>query len=373
MNYCCKNKCKCPYPCFIPRPEIPELKTIALLELTGLGEEVYDIPLKKTFEYYFANSNQFKKFPIVNTNSSLKKTLELLDYYYIAGYRIFIGFSDSNILKGVLPWFNNHPKAIGISPDSTTSKLEMPKNIYRLTPPETNLIEEIESEFTEFFLSRRYIFYVYSVGEIDTESILELLLSEGSPVKDKIVPIPINPDSSNINDVQTIYKEKDYSPFRDVAIDYLIIGNQRENFIKLFLPSFIPVPTFDISLETFPWFYDDIHKSVWNNLYYSFQNINLSTSPLWRKAYNELPYYEFNTIALDVLQLNNTLKTKNNVEEISNYAFVQQFDKNKDTIYFSYSGFKYTFNLITKTEKWIPDSIYVKDPIFGTFYKSLSN
>jgi hypothetical protein len=57
------------------------LKTAALLELTGpLSNE--DIAAKKTFEYYWANkckySLPFNKFPIYNTEGSIKKKSSII-------------------------------------------------------------------------------------------------------------------------------------------------------------------------------------------------------------------------------------------------------------------------------------------------------
>jgi hypothetical protein len=64
--------------------------------------------------------------------------------------------------------------------------------------------------------------------------------------------------------------------------------------------------------------------------------------------------------------LNNFLKTKSELEELSSYSFVQEFNQNKDIIYFSYSSF------VWKNSNWTPDAIFIKDPIFGTLYETLS-
>ena len=114
----------------------PKLKTIALLELTSSPIEIPDNALAKTFKYYWDKkkypSLPFNPFPIANTFGLLEKTLELLDKYYTKGFRIFIGFNRSQILEGVLKWFDNHPDAIGISVNSSTSSLAIKKNIYRI-------------------------------------------------------------------------------------------------------------------------------------------------------------------------------------------------------------------------------------------------
>jgi hypothetical protein len=219
-------------------------------------------------------------------------------------------------------------------------------------------------KLTPYFSKRKNIFYVYSQGEEATEYVLAALLNPLSPIKNKIIPIPILPDSSNINDVMTIYKSKNYNPLTDATIEYLFLGNQRYDFINLFSPSFIPVPTFDISLNTFP-ILDDVQEILWNNLYYSYQNINISTSPIWRKGYNTLGGEKYSTVTLNSLQLNNILKNKTDTNELSNYAFVQQFNENKDIIYFSYSGY------VIKNKIWTPESVIINDPIFGYVFKGL--
>lgn len=364
-----KNKCCChciPNP--IPPPLPPnDLKTVALLELTNSSMSDYDNTLKTTFEYYFTNSEEFKSFPIIDTEGNLEKTLQLLDLYYGLGYRIFIGFDRSSILEKVKPWFDAHPKAIGISPNSTSPTLDIPKNIYRILPSSTKIGENVT--LSPYLVTRRKIYYVYSEGQTTSEFVLALLLSPISPIKNKIVPIPILSDSSNINNVKTIYLANNYNVLTDATIEFLFVKNQRENFINLFTPEFLPISTFDISGNSLP-LLNDSAKIVWNNFYYSYQNVNVSTSPLWRKGYEELGYYVYNKEAIDVLQLNNNLKKRKSLEELSNYAFVQQFDENKDAKYFSFSGLKFIYDEITKKEEWKPSSVFVKDPLMGTFYQA---
>jgi len=115
-----KSKCCC------------KLKTIGLLELTGPFSSL-DITLDKTFKYYWNKkkypSLPFKPFPIVNTVGLVSKNIELLDKYYAKGFRLFVGFSRSQIIEGVLSWFENHPDAIGISTRSNASFLAI-KKIY---------------------------------------------------------------------------------------------------------------------------------------------------------------------------------------------------------------------------------------------------
>ncbi len=368
MQDCCEHS-YCNTSCYPKPPPIPvvfkELKTIALLELTGIGTIIYDNSVKKTFEYYFTNnSKEFKTFPIVDTEGSVKKTLYFLDLYYNLGYRIFIGFNRSSMLNSVLSWFLQHPDATGMSLNSTSPTLSIPKNVYRLTPSDDNILASVE--VSPFLLSRNNIFYVYSQGEVATEYVLSALLSPLSPIKDKIVPIPILPDGSNMSDVQTQYTNKGATALTDSTIIYLFVENQRRQFIDLFTPSFTPIPTFNISINIFPEFIG-IQKTIWNQLFYAYQNINVSTSPLWRKGYETLGSQVYNSVSLNALQLNNYLKRKFDLNDMPNYAYMQEFNQNKDIIYFSYSDF------VWKNETWIPDAVFIKDPIFGVIYKTLND
>ncbi len=350
-----------PYPPYPPQPPVPPVntcKTIALLNLTGDGVISINTNLKLTFEYYFKFSNQFKKFPIIDDKSDIHYLLYLLNYYYTQGYRIFIGFTTSTTVAAVLPWFEAHPDAIGISTNSTSPTLDIPKNIYRILPNDTVILDSLETN--PFINSRRSIYYVYSDDEISALSIKAALESEyGSKVKS------FSATSSNLTktSLQDFFIGCD--PLQDITILYLFNGEERSTYIELFVPPItVPViPTFDISLNEYPIF-SPAEKLVWNGLYSCWQNIGFSTSELWRNGQTYLGS-NFNYEALNVLQLNKTLLLNNKqTEEISNYAWVQEFDPiTKDAIYFCYSNWNYLNDI------WNREFIVGIDPIFGPFSK----
>ncbi len=337
-----------------------KLQTVALLELSN-GIVDFDNNLKLTFEYYFATSTLFDRFPIVDTTGSVTKSIQLLNYYYNKGYRIFIGFSSSSVLQGVLSWFQSHPDAIGISPNSTADSLSIAKNIYRLSVPDSLLISNIS--LSPFILSRDNIYYVYSGNQASAQGVLNLLLSNPI-IGTKIKPYAINSDNSNntVQDLTNLFNGS--NPTTDIVITYLYQNNQNNiylNNVALLtqLPSpILPLPTFDISLQSFPVF-NDLEKIVFNKIYYTWTTNPLSSSELWRQGYNQLKN-DYSSFGLNVLQLNNYLSRKVSLTELSNYGFVQQFDTvTKDNKYFSLLNYIYIDNA------WTPQYVLALDPIVG--------
>jgi hypothetical protein len=125
-------------------------KAIALLNLTGLESE-YDIPIGVSLQY-ISNLNAFQ-IPIIDAESNLEYTLQLLQQYYVQGYRVFIGFSISTTLQYCLQWFLDHQDTLGISLTSTAISLDVNKNVIRLSPSDV---------FTAFFMSSFINDYSYT-------------------------------------------------------------------------------------------------------------------------------------------------------------------------------------------------------------------
>ena len=144
-----------PTPTPDPTPILGKMKTVFLLELPA------DNAVQITANYYWDTYPQeFTRCPIVNTGATLTKTLELLDEYYNLGFRYFVGFARSSILKDILPWFNLHSDAIGISNGSTDPTLNISKNIFRMNPSDNYLLNSIQP-----FLEGKKINYIYSPNE----------------------------------------------------------------------------------------------------------------------------------------------------------------------------------------------------------------
>jgi hypothetical protein len=336
-----------------------DLKTIAFLELTGLGAVDYDRRLKKTLEYYAYSSTIFKKIPIVDTQSDIQYTLELLEYYYKNGFRIFIGFTRSTVLYDMLTWFQQHPEAIGISAGSTALTLNIPKNVYRVTPSDMKILDYIFK--IQNLSSIGTLYYVYSEGEIACLNLLNYFL-ENVEIQVKLKSYGIAPDSSNLSaDLMEIFYEGSNLE-TDICILYLFVDEQRVRYLETFNAMLTkPVFHYDMSLQSLPeWEVGE--NDIWNFQYSSILNRNVGTSELWRMG-KEMLKNDYSDTCLNVLQLNQYLSKKINIMQLSNFAYIQEFELNiKDTVYFSLGFYRY-YEL-----KWEKVSIYVWDPIYGMIY-----
>ncbi len=336
-----------------------DLKTIAFLELTGLGAVDYDRRLKKTLEYYAYSSTIFKKIPIVDTQSDIQYTLELLEYYYKNGFRIFIGFTRSTVLYDMLTWFQQHPEAIGISAGSTALSLNIPKNIYRVTPSDLKIVDYIFK--IQNLSSIGTLYYVYSEGEMACLNLLNYFL-ENVEIQLKLKSYGIAPDNSNLSvDLMEIFYEGS-NPETDICILYLFVDEQRIRYLETFNAMLTkPVFHYDMSLQSLPeWEVGE--NDIWNFQYSSILNRNVGTSELWRMGF-EMLKNDYSDTCLNVLQLNQYLSKKINIMQLSNFAYIQEFELNtKDTVYFSLGFYRY-YEL-----KWEKVSIYVWDPIYGMIY-----
>jgi hypothetical protein len=336
-----------------------DLKTIAFLELSGLGAVDYDRRLKKTFDYYACASTIFKKIPVIDTQSDIQYTIELLEYYYKNGFRIFIGFTRSTVLYDMLTWFQQHPEAIGISAGSTGLSLNIPKNIYRVTPSDMKVVDYIFK--IQNLSSIGTLYYVYSEGEIACLNLLNYFL-ENVEIQVKLKSFGIDPYSSNVS-VESISEFFQGSNVEtDLCILYSFVGDQRIRYLETFNEiGDKPVFHVDMSLQSLPeWEVGE--NDIWNFQYSSILNKNIGTSELWRLGYEALKN-EYCDTCLNVLQLNQYLSKKINIMQLSNFAYIQEFELDtKDTVYFSLGYYRY-YEL-----KWEKVSIYVWDPIYGMIY-----
>lgn len=102
---------------------------VALLELTGIEGYRFDQFLQVNFEYL--QELYGFRFPMIDTGGSIENAINLLDQYYNRGYRVFLGISRSELVRELIPWFDERPDALGISL-STAQSLAIRKNIVRL-------------------------------------------------------------------------------------------------------------------------------------------------------------------------------------------------------------------------------------------------
>ena len=170
LNYCKQTSLQ-PWDCInqfinveptpIPVPVPGKMKSVFLLELTnGLVSKTDNI-FKNTADYYWDNYPQeFTKCPIVDTQGILSINLQLLDEYYNLGFRYFVGFTSSNIMQGVLQWFDFHPDAVGFTNYGNADILSIPKNIYRIKPSNYYRLSSILTEINNAIINNGNIYSV---------------------------------------------------------------------------------------------------------------------------------------------------------------------------------------------------------------------
>ena len=295
------------------------LKSIALLEFSGSGYTSTDSNIKQTLCYYWTTSNLFNPMPIIDTTGSVNKTLELLEKYYNLGYRIFFGFNRSTMLKSVLPWFNSHKDAIGVSPGSSSDTLTIEKSIYRLQIVDSFLLKAMNPKILQSIGSGGRVFYFYSGDEIASENVLTILTTIYGV--NNIIPYKVNANSSNltVNEVSSFFENNNVSA-NDIIMIYLFIDNQRQTYIDLFTTTnnlIIPAQQFDISIGGFPII--NSSTTTLTNLYNVLALINITNS----KIFNEGQKYlreKFNENTLNSLYLINALENEENINELYSYS-----------------------------------------------------
>ena len=338
-----KKKCSC-------------LKTAGLLELTGPFSDE-DNALKKTFDFYWANSKKwglkFKPFPIFNTNGEISKNIEYLEKLYAQGYRIFVGFSRSTIVAGVFEWFNKHPDAIGISATSTAYSLVVKKNIYRMTPIDKGTQVNLEKDIAAN--PSLSVYFMYEEGDFFSTDYLKSY--QANPIiaprlivctfKGKITP-----------------EELSFYLVNSKKTDFIVNGLANIDFLSVF-----DTPNFTVN----PYIYDGIGSSRPNftviqsqNLkgdysYFSYQGIN--TSYLWRTGLKELTQNNFAPQGFDILQVQTQLVRKYNPDYLEGASGILQFDPiTKERIYYSVTREDFNINQI-----WSLNTLIFDDPFYGQF------
>lgn len=332
------------------------LKTAGILELTGPFSE-NDNSLKTTFEYYWNNTNNynlsFVPFPIYNTTGTIEKTLEILKYLYKNGYRIFIGFSRSTILNGVLPWFQSHPDAIGISATSTAFSLVKEKSIYRMTPIDTgiqiNLVDDIKQNPS---LS---IYFMYQEGDFFSTDYLASF--KKNPLINERLIVCTFTDKITTEQLDAYLVNAE-------TTDFIINGLVNIDFLSIF-----ETPGYTVK----PYIYDSIGSKhpefsiiQADNLkgdysYFSYKGIN--TSYLWRKGLEDLTNENFSPLGFDTLQVQMQLSIKKNPDYLEGAAGILQFDPiTKDRQFFSV--LREDFSIL---KVWVLNSLIFDDPLLGNF------
>jgi len=291
--------------------------------------------------------------PVTTNDEIVKNNIKFLNEYYNKGYRLFIGFSRSSILRRILPWFETiGTEAKGISFDSGSSTLNFPKSVYRLLANSltytTSIIDNADK-----------LYYIYSEGETVSES---NLYNYEQDYPDKLIALAIKPDSSNLTleIIQDLYKNVNSNC---VTFFSLILDDETLNFLNLFSLEYpMPTHTYDISSTNFP----EISESAKNGIIDKFtiaKLLSFSSSILYREGYNKVGE-NFQESVLNGLFLINTISLDENVDSLSSYNAILEFNENSDMKYYTILLSTYSKN--DKGEFYFKDyAYYVYDPIIG--------
>ena len=340
----------------------PYGKAIALFELTNYISYQDNI-FKESIYYFWYKDSSLPRFPIVDTETSTSKTLELLNLYYSQGYRIFLGMSSSGVVNDVRTWFDDRPDAVGISIWSTAPSLRIPKNIYRLTPSENYALDAVLPK-----LSGKTVYYFYTISEFASYALLTILEKLDQDGVITLKTYGVEDDSSNL----TVDLLEDFfsGATADDYVTLLYILDDQPYFDLYIGPDGLTFPglQYDIINGQIPKINGDGRTELNNKLYF-LQNYYPSSSLLWRENTDYLTK-KYNTITdskgtINALKMIDNFQKGKNIGLLASYLAVLEFDSiTKDIKYPSYLFRLY--NEITNTfEK---NLLYFDDPLLGSFY-----
>ncbi len=359
----CKNNCKTKCCCkqnYIICPPLPppieEKKAIALIEPKNLSVDQY---LLDSLYFSWYQDNSLPKFPVIETDATVKNNLELLNKYYDEGYRIFLGFSRSTIVNGVLIWFLEHPDATGISLTSGSILSAVPKNIYRFISPLTTILPILE-----FYSSNaNNIYYIYNINEVISQDI-KFLMENDPLLKDKLKLYPIINDSSyNVPDLTNFLSGSSSNDVIFLGIFQPNLYSDLYNNGLLFEGDQYTIVGESLDVNNFI----EPCASILDQKYFVVDNVYTNTSLLYRENYQYL-IKKYGTDA-DNGNIQNALKMiqylllNKNIDYLGSYNGTLQFNENNDLKYPSYLIEQYV-KVLNGFNKF---AIFFDDPLLGKF------
>jgi len=346
-------------------------KGLLLLELSGDLAYYQDKNIVNVLNYYWNKYPKlypiteiidttlgfYSKLQLTTNEEIIANNIDIMNYYYNQGYRIFSGFSRSTILAGVLTWFNDNIGSVGISLCSSSTILDIPKKVYRLQNTDLSIVISL----TQMLEQSNSIYYIYSSNEVASLVVLDYLNKSYS---NKLISFAVETNSSNLTlqNIQNFYKNAQKN---DITISYLFDGNQNNNFYNLFSSSYVlPTISYDISISGTPNFSDSAKEGV-VNLYNYLNYFSFSTSELYREGLKEFITSFVTTIPDYLLLYNNFIEYETEFSNTNpSHNSILQFNKNNDLLFWTI-----LVNLYTKDHKgnytYIRKSYNLLDPIAG--------
>jgi hypothetical protein len=340
-----------------PIPSPGKMKTVFLLELSQGLVSATDIVFKNTLNYYWDTYPQeFTRCPIVDTKGLLETNLSLLDEYYNLGYRNFVGFTSSNILIGVLNWFNLHPDAKGITDFGNAEIASVPKNIYRIRPSNKYRIESINEQINYAISNGGNIYYIYQDGLLICEEIKTILIN--TVPSDQLKNYPATNQNLTVDNMNAFL-----SGYPVNSIIILILNVSRSTYINLYAGSLtFDEEQYDIGGNAAPNIPSGTISEKLSGKYNitSFKGVN--SSILWRNGYNTLGNTNYDPVALNILNLLNQFSNNEYVGNINSHYGALIFDPvTKDLSYPNILLQQYNGTTFINT------NLYVDDPYLGIY------
>jgi hypothetical protein len=341
----------------VPVPPVPgKMKTVFFLNLSTST----NLSIQQTANYYWNNYPQeFTSCPIVDNAGSTVLTLELLEEYYNYGFRFFVSFQTSNLVRDCLEWFNSHPDATGISPTSNADYLAIPKNIYRLTPNNQYVIDSINTPIMDAIDASATVYYIYTIGQsvsIDALNVLNTIVP-ASQLKTLPTLRFITPE--NLQEVETFLA----NPITNSIL--ILLSDYRTEFLNLFNQGLtFSEDIYDILTSRQPTIPTGQAQTELANKYYITISAGVNTSILWRNGLYTLGLTNYSTVTLNVLQLLNQLTNNETVDNINSHYGSLIFDPvTKDILYPNI-----LLRLYTTGNTFINSSLYSEDPYIGNYF-----
>lgn len=333
-----------------------KMKTVYLLELSEGVVSTIDNVFKNTLNYFWNTYPQeFTKCAIVDTKGLLDTNLSTLDEYYNAGYRYFVGFTNSNILTDVLSWFNSHPSATGMTIFGVSTTLNVPKNVYRILPDDTYRISYIPNLETA-----PTVYYIYQEELIVCQDVKNLLTDMSLA---NLQLFPATALNLTVSNLATFFSG---ASSNDIVVT--LLSSMRSNYINLYSNGLTFVgEQYDIAANQLP----DIQgtaSSVLADKYNAITFYGTNTSILWRNGYNALGANNYNISALNILNVLNQFANGKQIDNLNSHYDSLAFDPvTKDTLYPSV--------LLQKFDgvNFINTNLSVNDPYLGDYTASFAS
>ena len=299
-------------------PPVPPKPTTIIAALLDFNNST-DLGIKDTLEYYFNGNFNFKSFPIENTQGDENNTLNLLDKYYGMNYRIFLGFSNSDILfpgTGILEWFNLHPDCTPISCESASILFNNPKSMYRLQPLPTTLVQ---LNTTIIVGTRNIVYLIYDSSKVSNQLLIAFLESISGQIGVQIIYKPID-GASNITTENINIIMASIQPEENAVIAVSMLENT--NLFYNVFDNTTPISGyFFYDLSSLPLITNTQSQEYFKNILFVPDIANISTSILWRKGYKALGFQKYNSLTLNAMIMAYTLEGEGkykNIEIIGN-------------------------------------------------------